>query len=245
MPRFFVNRESISEGNIIIVGDDAYHIARSLRMAVGDEITVSDGEGEEYLCELMKIRDEECECRVIKKSAAESELPVAVTLFMAYPKGDKLETVIQKAVELGARVIVPFESSRCIKKPKAEKAEKQLQRLSKIAAEAAKQSGRAILPEVSPALSFKEMLAKVKEYDKAIFCYESEREVSLGKILDDTGKGEKIAVIVGSEGGFSPEEAELAVNAGCISVSLGKRILRCETAPLFVLSAIGYHFELR
>lgn len=245
MPRFFVDRESIDEENIRISGDDAYHIARSLRMAVGDRLTVCDAEGTEYSCTLTKIRDEECECAIIEKGAAESELPVSVTLFMAYPKGDKLETVIQKAVELGARRIVPFESSRCIKRPKAEKAEKQLQRLMRIATEAAKQSGRGIIPEVTAPLSFKEMLLEAKKSDAALFCYESERETSLGGILDGLKAGADIAVIVGSEGGFSPEEAEAAVAAGCHSVTLGKRILRCETAPLFALSAIGYHFELR
>lgn len=245
MPRFFVKRESIDEESIRISGDDAYHIARSLRMAVGDLVTVCDAEGTEYSCTLTKIRDEECECAIIGRGSSESELPVSVTLFMAYPKGDKLETVIQKAVELGAKRIVPFESSRCIKKPKAEKAEKQLQRLERIATEAAKQSGRGILPEVCPTLSFKEMLTEAKKSDAAIFCYESERETSLGGILNRLKDGDSIAVIVGSEGGFSPEEADEAIAAGCHSVTLGKRILRCETAPLFALSAIGYHFELR
>ena len=245
MPRFFVTRESVGENNIRIIGDDAYHVARSLRMAVGDEIILCDGDGAEYLCALTKIRDEECECQIIERRTSESELPVCVTLYMAYPKGDKLETIIQKAVELGAVKIVPFESSRCIKRPKAEKAEKQLSRLTKIASEAAKQCGRAILPEVASPISFSQMLAECAKYDKAIFCYEAERERTLGGILDATEAGDTLAVIVGSEGGFSDEEAKEARGAGCLSVSLGKRILRCETAPLFVLSAIGYHFELR
>ena len=137
MPRFFVNKSSIDENKIIIDGVDAHHIARSLRMAEGDEVTVCDGEGEEYLCTLSRIRDEECECKIIEKLESGAESPVRITLCMAYPKGDKLETVIQKAVELGCDRIIPFESSRCIKRPKAEKAEKQTARLQRIAEEAA------------------------------------------------------------------------------------------------------------
>ena len=244
MPRFFVTPENIDKDTARITGDDSYHIARSLRMAVGDEVTVCDGTGKEYLCTLTKIRDEECDCAISASKDSEVELPVSVTVFMAYPKGDKLETVIQKAVELGAKKIVPFESSRCIKRPKAEKTDKQLIRLSKIAVEAAKQCGRAILPEICAPIAFEEMLDQASKYTKPLFCYENEREESLGKIFADTKSGDSIAVIVGSEGGFSPEEARAAKDAGCLSVSLGKRILRCETAPLFVLSAIGYHFEL-
>ena len=124
MPRFFVTKNMIQDGFAIISGNDAYHIGRSLRMAVGDEIYVSDGEGKEYLAKLTKIRDDECTAEIISESAS-SEPEMSITLYMAYPKGDKLETVIQKAVELGATRIVPFESSRCIKRPKADKVAKQ------------------------------------------------------------------------------------------------------------------------
>ena len=158
MPRFFVDKEKIGEQLIEIEGQDAFHIARSLRMAVGDEITVCDGEGFEYRATLSKIRDESCLAEIVSKNSSESELPVSVTLFMAYPKGDKLETVIQKAVELGVDKIVPFESSRCIKRPKAEKTDKLLQRLNRIAEEAAKQCGRSKLPCVNAPVSFKETI---------------------------------------------------------------------------------------
>ena len=244
MPRFFVEKSSVTDDRIEISGADAYHIARSLRMAVGDEITVSDGEGTEYRAKLTKIRDELCECEIIEKKSGEAELPVSVTLYMAYPKGDKLETVVQKAVELGADRIVPFESSRCIKKPKAEKQDNKTARLQRIAEEAAKQCGRSKLPAVSPSLSYKEMLSELSCHTLSLFCYEAEEDISLKGELSRLEKGSSVAVIVGSEGGFSAEEAELAKAAGAVSVSLGKRILRCETAPLFALSAIAYHFEL-
>ncbi len=245
MPRFFAEKNSISDGKIFIFGDDAFHIARSLRMAVGDELVISDGEGTEYLCTLLKIRDDECECEVKVSRRAEAESPVRITLYMAYPKGDKLETVIQKAVELGASRIVPFESSRCVKKPKAEKADKQTERLMRISKEAAKQCGRGILPEVTHAISFAQMLKEAREDELALFCYEGEKSVSLKKALCEAGIPATVSVIVGCEGGFSDEEAALCQAAGLKSVSLGPRILRCETAPSYVLSALSFFFELK
>ena len=244
MPRFFVNKENINEEKILISGSDAHHIARSLRMAEGDGVTVCDGEGMEYDCTLVRIRDEECECKILAKAESERESPVSITLCMAYPKGDKLEVVIQKAVELGASRIVPFESSRCIKRPKAEKIDKQLARLNKIAEEAAKQCGRARIPVVAAPCSFGAMLTEAKKSSLALLCYEDERGTSIKKVLTECQKPDSIAVIIGSEGGFSPEEAEAAVSEGAVAVTLGKRILRCETAPAFALSAIAYEMEL-
>ncbi len=243
MPRFFVSKKEISENTVTIKGDDAFHIARSLRMAVGDAITVSDAEGGEYECRLVKIRDDECECEILNSRIATSESPVKITLYMAYPKGDKLETVIQKAVELGAAAIVPFESSRCIKRPKEDKIEKQTARLERIAEEAAKQCGRASIPSVSRPISYSDMLAEAARADLALFCYEAEDGATVKDAI--CGKSfSTISIIVGSEGGFSAEEAALARSAGCRSVSLGSRILRCETAPLFALSVISYEMEL-
>lgn len=244
MPRFFVKREDISDGVARICGDDAFHIARSLRMAEGDEVTLCDGCGKELFCRLTRIRDEECLLEVISEKESESEPPVYITLFMAYPKGDKLEVVIQKAVELGASRIVPFESSRCIKRPKAEKQEKQTARLRRIAEEAAKQCGRGRLPEVTPPMSFEEMLEEASKSTLPLFCYEDETGLGIKEALEATPLPESISVIVGSEGGFSPEEAEATKNFGIKSVTLGKRILRCETAPSFALSAISYRYEL-
>lgn len=243
MPRFFVSKNSISDNVATITGKDAFHIARSLRMAVGDEIYVSDGESHEYLAKLSKIRDEECTADIISECESLSEPKMNITLYMAYPKGDKLEVVVQKAVELGATRIVPFESSRCIKRPKEDKVAKHGARLSKIAEEAAKQCGRTIVPEVAFPLSFKEMLKDLEGIDLKLICYEKESDLSLKALLyENTPKS--IAVIVGCEGGFSPEEVGSAVEAGCHAVTLGKRILRCETAPSVALSMISYQYEL-
>ncbi len=243
MARFFVDKEYFTEDGIRIVGADAHHIARSLRMAEGDSITVCDGEGKEYLCTLAKIRDEECLCNIISQTEGKGEPPVFTTLCMAYPKGDKLEMVIQKAVELGVSRIIPFESSRCIKRPKAEKVEKQTQRLQRIAEEASKQCGRAKIPEITAPMTYAEMLNEAKRSSLSLFCYENEDGKTIKTALPEN-LPESISVIVGSEGGFSAEEAALARESGAMSVSLGMRILRCETAPLFALSAISYRYEL-
>ena len=243
MPRFFLDKADISDREATIIGGDAFHIARSLRMAVGDEITVSDGEGAVYSCRLTDIKDERCVAEICEKIEAVGELPIPVSLYMGYPKGDKLEVVIQKAVELGAYEIIPFESSRCIKRPKADRAEKQMQRFQKIAEEAAKQCGRAILPRVRPTLSFAEMLKCAARADLSLFCYEDESKRSIKDLLESKDP-RSIAVVVGSEGGFSPKEAEAITSAGAVAVGLGPRILRCETAPEYILSAISYRFEL-
>lgn len=243
MARFFVTKDKINDNVITISGNDAFHIARSLRMAVGDAVTVCDEDGVEYSTSLSRIRDDECLADIISSEAGKTESPVSITLYMAYPKGDKLETVIQKAVELGATRIVPFESSRCIKRPKADKVAKQGERLSKIAEEAAKQCGRCIVPEVSLPLSYSAMLKDAKSAELKLICYEKESDLSIKALLTEK-KPESIAIIVGCEGGFSPEEVAEAVDAGCHSVTLGKRILRCETAPSAVLSMILYQYEM-
>ena len=244
MPRFFATNEDILDDKIFIRGDDAYHIARALRMAVGDSVTVSDGRGKEYLCTLSSIRDELCECKIDSRRISDSEPPVSITLFMAYPKGDKLELVIQKAVELGAVRIVPFESSRCIKRPKKDKADKTTARLQRIADEAAKQCRRAVLPRVLECVSYKQMLQMAAKAELPLFCYEAEENNSIYRVLSSNKSVKNISITVGCEGGFSPEEVKEAVESGLISISLGRRILRCETAPIFALSAISYEFEL-
>ena len=245
MARFFVSDKCIDEGFITISSDDAFHIARTLRMACGDEITVCDGSGTEYACKLTKIRDSECTAEILSQRKSESEPPVSIALFMAYPKGDKMETVVQKSVELGASTIVPFESSRCIKRPADDKLDKITIRLNKIAHEAAKQCGRSVLPTVLKMQKFKEMLSSIACYDLAIFCYEGEGAESLKNILERyAAKATNIAVIIGSEGGFSPDEASLIISSGAHCANLGPRILRCETAPDYCLSAISYFMEL-
>lgn len=243
MPRFFVDKNQIDENTLFVDGADARHIARSLRMAVGDEFIACDGEGYEYSCRLTRIRDERCDADIMHSQPSRTESPLNITLFMAYPKGDKLETVIQKAVELGVSRIVPFESSRCIKRPKADKAEEKTARLMRIGEEAAKQCGRGSLPSVSLPVPFEKAVALSKESELSLFCYEGDGTDSLKSILQKNRDVKSIAVLVGSEGGFSPDEAEYAKSEGLKLTNLGPRILRCETAPDYVLSSISYEFE--
>ena len=243
MPRFFVDPSKIGEGSLVIEGEDARHISYSLRMAVGDTVTVSDGEGTDYECRLSEMDGETVRAEVLNTHPGTTESPAKIRLYMAFPKGDKLETVVQKAVELGAWEIVPFVSERCVRRPEAAKAEKQTARLQRIATEAAKQCGRSLLPRVGLPVSFAEMLRDTSEL--RLFCYEGEEAQSLKSVLSrlETTPA-TVAVTVGSEGGFSPREAREAKDAGFFSVNLGPRILRCETAPDFALSALCYHLEL-
>lgn len=232
MPRFFVD-EKPAGGNIIIVGEDARHIGRSLRMAVGERITVCAG-GVDHLCRLEKISDSEVVCSVIS-SEISKEPSVRLTLYQALPKLDKLEFIVQKAVELGAAEIVPVLTKRCVSRPDSERFDKKLDRLNKISLEAAKQSGRGIIPRVSGIISFEDCLKRLSCEDMALICYEKG-----GKRLSALNfpKSGKIGVLIGSEGGFEPSEAESAKASGVVPVWLGDRILRCETAPIAALAII-------
>lgn len=244
MPRFFTPSDNFETSTVKITGDDSRHIARALRMAVGDEITVCDMQGREHLCRLTKIRDEECECEILESREGNTESPVNITLYMGYPKGDKLEFVIQKAIELGASRIVPFESSRCVKRPKGDKIEKQTARLQRIAEEAAKQCGRTRLAQVAQPISFEKAIEEAASADLPLFCYEGDGTRSINDILTEKKDVKTASVIVGCEGGFSIEEAEAAIEKGLLATGLGPRILRCETAPIYALSCISFAYEL-
>lgn len=244
MPRFFIKKEDFDGATVKVRGEDAFHIARALRLAVGDGITVCTEDGETYSARLSRIRDDEAEAEITGRLSS-SESPLGVTLFMGYPKGDKLETVVQKAVELGVCRVTPFLSSRCVKRPDEKGDKKARERLSRIADEASKQCGRSRLSEITPTVPFSEVLKSVSDFDLPLFCYEGDGTLPLPAVLTAHPDAQNVCVIVGSEGGFSPEEAEAAADAGFIPVNLGPRILRCETAPSFVLSALCYEYELK
>ena len=244
MPRFFISSSATLGEDVVLSGADAHHISYSLRMAVGETISVTDGMGKSYICRLSSLDGTCVTATVLTPIEASGESPVEVHLFQAYPKSDKLEFIMQKAVELGVCAITPFESERCIKRPKADKVEHNLNRQEKIVLEAAKQCGRGILPKVYAPISFDEMLSEASEYPLALFCHPGEGTLSLRKVLDAHKDIQRIAVVVGSEGGFSDAEFEKAKAKGLIHTGLGTRILRCETAPLFLLSAISYAYEL-
>ena len=232
MPRFFV--ENAGEEAVTLTGENARHAGRSLRMKAGESLTVVCG-GEEYDCVITGFSDSEVYCSVIDRHRCESEPLTRLTLFQAMPKGDKAEFIVQKAVELGVSEIVFVMTGRCVSRPDEKSFKKRRERLMKISLEAAKQCGRGIVPEIRGIISFDEMLENIKSFDKALMCYEKG-----GESLSAAGinKGDRIALVIGSEGGFEQSEADRFKAAGGTLTGLGRRILRCETAPLAAASII-------
>lgn len=238
MPRFFIT--DFDKNHPVIMGQDAVHITKSLRMKPGDTLTVCDAAGMDYTCRITGIgtsdKTDTVNLSIEETKPSASEPSVKVTLFQCLPKGDKLETVTQKAVELGVYSIVPVLSERCISRPDQKSLIKKRQRLQKIANEAAGQSGRGILPHIEDVISFKECAARLSEYDCALLFYEaggSALTSMLGEAVPRTA-----AILIGPEGGFAPAEAALAEQNGAKTVHLGPRILRTETAPVTALSCI-------
>ncbi len=249
MPRFFIPAAQIQEGIATVTGDDAHHISRSLRMAAGEEITICDMQGKEYRCELTDFLSDRVLARVLSEAVCETEPPYRAHVYQALPKGDKLDSIIQKSVECGMAALTTFESERCIVRAKGENEEKKLERRRRIAFEAAKQSGRGIVPEIYPTQSFAAAVHEAAKADLALFCYEGEGTRSLYEVLGQFHRSHPeglptVSVMIGSEGGFAPGEYEAAKQAGMIPVCLGKRILRTETAASFALSCLVYEFEL-
>jgi 16S rRNA (uracil1498-N3)-methyltransferase len=249
MPRFFVRKDQIADGFVTLMGDDAHHVSRSLRMAVGERITVCDMQKFEYECELTEFLPDCVRARVLQTTHCDTEPPYRAMLFQALPKGDKLDSVIQKAVECGVSEITTFESERCIVRAKDGAEEKKVERRRRIALEAAKQCGRGIVPKVHATVSFREAIKQASAADIPLFCYEGDGTESLASVLRSyehitNGELPTVSIVIGSEGGFSGAEAEAAVAAGMRPIGLGKRILRTETAAAFVLACLVYELEL-
>ncbi len=247
MPRFFIRQERVADGHVSIIGEDAHHIARSLRMAVGDKLTVCDMQGNEYACVIASFDDDkEVVADILSTSHSENEPLVYIKIFQALPKGDKLDTIIQKAVECGASEIIPFQSERCVVKIKEDAEERKTERRQRIAAEAAKQCGRSVIPNVLPSVSYEDALKLASNSEVCLFCYEGDGTVSLGQVLKsfEGNIPKTISVFIGSEGGFSIKEAQQAKEKGMIMTGLGRRILRTETASGFVLACLVCASEL-
>ena len=236
MPRFFV--DSVESDTIEITGGDARHIALSLRMRTGEHLVLCDGNGREADCEIKEICPESVVLSVVSRCDSKAEPKTKVVLYQALPKFDKFEYIVQKSVELGVSKIVPVLTSRCISRPDEKTMAKKIERLQKIADEAAKQSGRGKLPEVSGLLSFKNAVKEMSGFELPLMFFEH-GEIPLREYMED-GNGKTIAVFIGAEGGFSDDEAKFAEENGIHTVSLGPRILRCETAPIAAVSAIMY-----
>ena len=245
MQRFFLSHAGHIDGDIITVtGDDARHISKSLRMAVGDTVMICDMQKNEYECTIESFIDGDVQLRAVRVSQNDTEPTHKAYLYQALPKGDKFDVIVQKAVEMGVHEIVPFVSERCIvREAKANK----LERWRRIAYEAAKQCGRGIIPQVREPLTYDAMLSECASDGFGFMCYEGDGTLPLVRLLDETENGKPhgtLRFIIGSEGGFSLDETERAKAKGLRLAGLGKRILRCETASGFVLAVLAARYEL-
>ena len=220
--------------NFILDGEQARHIAKSLRMKVGDVLTVTDGSGSDFGCQIDAITKDTVSLTVCYKQANDSEPDCKVTIYQGVPKGSKMEDIIQKCTELGVCRIVPTLTKRCISRPDEKGAKKKNERYSKIALEAAQQSGRGIIPEISPQITLKQAIAEDNSDIKILF-YEGGGE-PLTALIDSGVKS--VSIYIGPEGGFDESEVELLKNSGAHVATLGKRILRTQTAPVAALTAI-------
>ena len=238
MPRFFVDRETLAGNFLVLTGENAAH-AKVLRLKNGDSVTLSDGQGTDYHCTVSDVSDGQVSLVVQHACPAESEARVACSVYMAFPKADKFEHVVQKATELGATEIVIFPSARCISRPDPKQLSKKLERWQKIAASAAEQSGRGRIPQVLALPSYAAALQRAAQAELAVCFYENENDLTFRAAMEARPFA-TAAILTGPEGGFEPEEIRQAAAAGLQICTLGRRILRCETAPLCALSALMY-----
>ena len=238
MTRFFIEPYELQAEFLTLIGENAKH-AKVLRLKCGEEVLVCDGEGRECLCAVTDISDGSVGLSVITRRESETEAKVRVSVYMAFPKADKLEHVIQKATELGAYEIVAFPSARCISRPDEKSLSKKVERWQKIAASAAEQSGRGRIPQVLVLPSYKAALERAALADQALLFYENERATTLRMALQSK-EYQTVSLLTGPEGGLEEAEVRQAMDAGLSVCTLGRRILRCETAPLCALSAVMY-----
>ena len=245
MYRFFCEKSQIADGKVSITGEDVRHIRNVLRMRPGEMLLVSCGDEWEYTCRIASLSEDEVRADIIDAQKPGKELPSRITLFQCLPKGDKMETVIQKAVELGAAEIVPVASKRCVVKLDGKKAAARVTRWNAIAESAAKQAKRMIIPEVHEILSFREALQYAQIPDSVLLIpYENAEGMQKTRtLLSAIAPGRPVAVLIGPEGGFDEAEVEEAERAGFQTITLGKRILRTETAGMTVLSILMYLLE--
>ncbi len=242
MNRFFIDKNLIANGTFHIVGEDLHHMVNVLRLKKGDPVELCDGLGMEYKAIIEGLTPESAFLRIIHSEKSIAEPAYRITLFQCLPKQEKMELIIQKCVELGVYEIVPALSKRCIARPRGDGPDiKRIVRYNRIAYEAAKQSKRGIVPGVSGYTSLNG--CDISNFDLAVIAYEGEREVTLKGVLSKSQDAGSIAVFIGPEGGFERDEIELLKGKGAVTVTLGNRILRTETAGMAALSMIGYHFS--
>lgn len=244
MQRFFVTPDQVGEDKIRIQGSDVNHMKNVLRMRPGEEVMVSDGNNRQYRCRVEDYPDGEAVLAILEAGLVDTELPSRIYLFQGLPKQEKMELIVQKAVELGVCQVIPVQTRRCVVKLDAKKAAKKVQRWQQIAESAAKQAGRGYIPAVSEVMTFQEALAFSEALDIRLIPYElADGMEGTRKILDGIRPGQSVGIFIGPEGGFEKEEVGRAVEAGAKPITLGKRILRTETAGITVLSILMYRLE--
>lgn len=245
MHHFFVDPAQIQGNEVRITGSDVKHIKNVLRMKKGEELSVSNGaDRKEYRCGIEELGEEEILCRIRFIKEADVELPSRVYLFQGLPKGDKMELIVQKAVELGVYEIIPVAARRAVVKLDEKKAERKRERWQGIAEAAAKQSRRKVIPDISPVMTMKEAIDYASSMDIRLIPYEMAEGMERTKeIIDSLKPGQSIAVFIGPEGGFEESEIEAAKKADICPITMGKRILRTETAGFTILAWIMYRLE--
>lgn len=246
MYKFFVNEEQIKKGKVNIIGEDVNHIKNVLRLEVGENICVCNKEtSKSFMCEIIELSNDKVVCDILEKVADTTEPNTYIHIFQGLPKADKFEWIIEKCTEVGVKEITPVIMKRTIVKLDEKDKIKKLGRWQKIAEVAAKQSKRDVIVKVNNIINFQNVFEKIKDYDILLIAYEEEKENTLKKVLSAFKEKEniKVAVIIGPEGGIDKEEINIAKENGFISVTLGKRILRTETAPLVISSNILYELE--
>lgn len=244
MQQFFAESSKIREGRVYIEGSDVNHMKNVLRMKPGECVRVSDGDGKVFICSIHSYEEKTAVLDILKEQDGNAELPSQIWLFQGLPKGDKMELIVQKAVELGAYTVVPFSAKRSVVRLDEKKAQKKRERWQMVAKGAAEQSGRNRIPRVGELQSFADALRMAEELDVVLIPYEREEGMSeTTRVIENIRPGQSVGIFIGPEGGFEEEEIRLAVAGGAVPVSLGKRILRTETAGLAALSILMYHLE--
>ena len=246
MQRFFVEPHQIDEAahQIHIIGTDVNHISNVLRMKQGEEVWISDGGQKEYRCAIEAFSADEVLLHIIYAQEPDYELPSRIYLFQGLPKADKMELIIQKAVELGAYEIIPVETKRCVVKLDGKKAAKKVERWQQIAESAAKQSKRMLIPKIHEVMSFQDALKLAEELDIRLIPYELAKGMKETKeILNQIRPGQSVGIFIGPEGGFEENEVSQALEKGAQAITLGRRLLRTETAGLAILSVLMFQLE--
>lgn len=244
MQHFFVTTDRVKKPCIYIEGSDVNHMKNVLRMKIGEQLSVSDGDNHKYLCRIDGYEEGRAVLEILEEKTTDTELASKIYLFQGLPKGDKMEMIIQKAVELGVYRVVPVAMKRCVVRLDAKKAEKKVVRWNEIAKGAAKQSGRGKIPGVGRVTGLEEAIVQAKELDVLLIPYElAEGMERTRQIVGAIKPGQSVGIFIGPEGGFEKEEVAAVILAGAKEITLGRRILRTETAGLAVLSVLMYHLE--